>query len=409
MINNVNLKEIMMIFINSVDLINPILKHHHRRTAVIAYNLGMTMDLPPERLSNLVLAASLHDIGALTIKDVAMLKLLDVEDPEPHSKMGQAMLASFKPFEDISKIIRHHHAVYDESLDVPLESHILHLADRIDILTGEEKLSLNCKHRVMQAVADMKGSTFHPEVVEAFFMVGEKEYFWFEIDDLAMLDLLDRMDFQRFDIKKNRESLEGLVLTFSRVIDFKSPFTAAHSARVAHVACRLAQAMAMTDEVCWNIKLAAYLHDLGKIAVPSEIIAKKGALTLEEFNRMKSHPYYTYRILKHVSGFEELAEWAGSHHEKKDSSGYPRKPKASEMTVEVELIAYADIFSALSEDRPYRKTLPLEEVMAIIDNEFKEIVGNRVYPVLVVLAEDLYNEIQAIKENTELEYSSIYE
>ncbi len=146
MTENVKMKEVVLTFINAVDIVNPILKHHHRRVAVMAYHIGKAYGYRGKDLTCLIIAASLHDIGALTVKDQEELTKLDVLDPGPHERLGALMLSSFDPFKKVSKIIESHHVDYEKSKDkndIPEESFIIHLADRIDILLDPNTMSIN--------------------------------------------------------------------------------------------------------------------------------------------------------------------------------------------------------------------------------------------------------------------------
>jgi HD-GYP domain-containing protein (c-di-GMP phosphodiesterase class II) len=112
------------------------------------------------------------------------------------------------------------------------------------------------------------------------------------------------------------------------------------------------------------IELAALLHDLGKLGVPDEILEKKGKLTAEETAIMHRHSYETFRILNRIKGFESIAEWAGNHHETLLGDGYPFQHQESELGLEARIIAVADIFQALAQERPYRQALQAEEIIA---------------------------------------------
>ncbi len=409
MLNEVKMSEVISTFITAVDIVNPVLKFHHRRTAVIAYHLGQAYGLSDPSLARLVVAAAIHDIGALTVKDADTLKTLDVERPQPHCSIGANMLGSYQVFEHIAQIIRHHHVKY---VDLPLganplvpeESYLLHLADRVDILLTRDEIALNQVDHIRQVILDHNGTLFAPSVVEAFDEMSWKEYFWFDIDGMSMNDLLDLVSIESIAPSHADQSLEELVYTLSRVIDFKCEFTACHSVGVAHVAYRLGQILNLSEETCQELKIAGYLHDIGKIAIPSEIIMKSAGLTQKEFNIMKSHPYYTRQILKHIHGFEKMANWASAHHEKKDMTGYPRKPYESEIGLEVEIMSYADMFTALSENRPYRSSLPLDEVMEIIEREMVEKMGMRVFRALSDHGQGLYRELYEIQLQSEKEY-----
>lgn len=403
MITKVKLKEIVLTFTNAVDVINPILKHHHRRVAIIAYHLGTAFGLSSESMTDLIIASALHDIGALTVADAKALAKLDVHDPRPHELLGSLMLSSFMPFKKISRILKYHHVNFAENpitalSKVPIEAYILHLADRVEILLNANELALNQKERILSQLLPLKGAVFAPEVMDAFLEMCEKEIFWFEIDDLSLKTIFDRVPFERKSFNLDNELLESLVYTLSHVIDFKSRFTVAHSTRVAYVAEQLSKEMGLSDETCYEVKIAAYLHDLGKIAVPSEILAKEGALTKEEYNIIKIHPYYTRQIISNIKGLEKLALWAGAHHEKRDGSGYPKKIRGNALGSEMKIIIYADLFSALAENRPYRKALSHDEVMNKIKTEYAPIIGGHVFEVLQRHSEDLYAEILKIQE-----------
>ena len=398
--SKINMLQIITVVTEAVDVINPILKSHHRRVAVIAYNIGKAVGLGEIELTELVMAAALHDIGALTVADAKALTQMDVENPEPHSQLGAAMLSTFAPFHNISKLLRYHHVDWsDKSIDhesIPSGAYILHLADRIEINTYGSRIALNTKQFVLDRILGERGRLFAPQLVDVFLQLADKEYFWFEIDHVSHAELMNRVALDSLILRKNPATIEALVYTLSRIIDMKSSFTSAHSKRVAHVAYRLAEHMALPEDLCWEIKMAGYMHDIGKIAVPSEIIVKPSKLTEEEFNIMKSHPYYTYQILKHVEGFERIAAWAGAHHEKTDKSGYPRKPDASHFCLESEIITYADVFAALAEERPYRHILPLDQALAVIELDFEPIIGRRVYPHLKAISVLLYEELKAM-------------
>ena len=129
-------KELLITIIQSLDLINAILKNHHRRTAIISYHIGKAFGLDTEDLKLLVMAASLHDLGALTVVERDQLLQMDVENPNPHAIMGSAMLEGLPYFEEIAEIVLHHHLEWCQAEALsPRVADIcclLHLSDRID-------------------------------------------------------------------------------------------------------------------------------------------------------------------------------------------------------------------------------------------------------------------------------------
>lgn len=407
MLDRIKMKEIVLTFINAVDIVNPILKHHHRRVAVMTYHIGKAYGYEGEALTNLIIAAALHDIGALTVEDQAQLTKLDVEDPGPHERLGALMLSSFGPFKPIADILEHHHVNYEQNKrnrNVPPGCYIVHLADRIDILLDPTTISINQTMDVTKQIVDLSGTMFDPNVVKAFISASEKEQFWFEVDDLTIDHLFQRINLEKLDVVLDDVSLENLVYTLSRVVDYKSKFTIAHSVRVAYVADQIAKYMGLVDESRYKVKLAGYLHDYGKIAVPTEIITKETKLTREEFNIMKSHPYYTYQILSNIEGFADLALWASHHHEKLYCEGYPFKPNVKQLGLETEILIYSDLYSALLEERPYRKPLSSKKAIEIIEKEFVSTIGSRPLEVLRAHAEEIREEINRIQEDIIVKY-----
>ena len=114
---------------------------------------------------------------------------------------------------------------------------------------------------------------------------------------------------------------------------------------------------------------AALLHDIGKLAISSRILDKPDKLTDEEFRAIQTHPVHTLRILERAPCFASLADLAANHHEKLDGSGYPRSLDARHLDLPMRVLAVADVYEALTADRPYRGPLPVEEALAIINRD----------------------------------------
>ena len=138
------------------------------------------------------------------------------------------------------------------------------------------------------------------------------------------------------------------------MIDAKSPFTSRHSERVAEIAVATATTLGFTDESLRDLRRAGLLHDIGKLAISNLILDKPGKLTVEEFEAVKRHPLVTEQILGRVSRFADIAGIAAAHHEKLDGSGYHRGIHGDELDPPARVLAVADIFEAMTADRPYR-------------------------------------------------------
>jgi HD-GYP domain-containing protein (c-di-GMP phosphodiesterase class II) len=150
------------------------------------------------------------------------------------------------------------------------------------------------------------------------------------------------------------EELPGLAELFRKVIDFRSRFTATHSSGVASVGAALAKKISLDQQFIDRMRLAGLLHDIGKLVVPAEILIKHTPLTSADFATIRKHPYYSAKILGNLQGFEEISQWSALHHERLDGSGYPYHPLEEDIPEGAKILAVADTFTALTEDRPYR-------------------------------------------------------
>ena len=156
---------------------------------------------------------------------------------------------------------------------------------------------------------------------------------------------------------------------FADVVDAKSPFTAHHSRQVAQISLAIADQLGLPRATQRALEHAALLHDIGKLSVPNSILDKPGPLDAEEWKAVRLHPYYTFRILNHIRGFEALARVAAAHHERLDGRGYFQGLKADEIPFEARILATADVFEALTASRPYRPALPDEVALRIMERD----------------------------------------
>lgn len=404
-------KELLVTIIQSLDLINPILKNHHRRVAVIAYYLGKQYGLNSADLKLLVMSASVHDIGALTVKERDELLFLDVSNPYAHSYLGSIMIEGLPYFEDISKVILHHHIKwqFSDGIDPRIVEicSILHLADRIDVLIHPDVENDKQAKEIIRQLQPLVGYLFKPRSYDAFLECAENPEFWFDIDNMSMQTVLNFVLARDGEIPLTTELLERFAETLAKVIDFRSEFTATHSQGVSAVACAIARLDHLESDTILKIKIAGLLHDIGKMGVAVELIEKNAPLTDNEYERMKKHTSYTYEILSNLSNLEDITLWASAHHEKQDGSGYPFHLAHGEISREAVILAFADVFTALTEDRPYRKGLDL----GVVIKQMKISFDSCEYPELMQLLEDncetLNQERITAQENAKRLYEQI--
>lgn len=173
-------------------------------------------------------------------------------------------------------------------------------------------------------------------------------------------------------LHEEKETLfKSMVQTLSKTIDARDPVTAGHSQRVALYAGRLAAACRLDVGETYQMDVAAFLHDIGKIGVRDDVLMKTGRLTAEEYKKIQAHAAYTSEILEQIHFSRELEGvpfLAAAHHERLDGKGYPYGIKGDSLPITARIIAIADVYDALTAyDRPYKKAMPVAQALAILE------------------------------------------
>lgn len=182
------------------------------------------------------------------------------------------------------------------------------------------------------------------------------------------------------------------VKSLSQAIEAKDPYTNGHSMRVGEYACSLAQKLGLPQKKIENIRIAAILHDIGKIGIEEGILNKPEKLSTEEYDKIKQHPEIGVRIIKDIEALKSVSQIILSHHERCDGTGYPEGLKDDQIIQEAKILSIADVFDALTSERPYRHAMTVEEALKVIE----EGRGSQFEPKLA----DAF--VKLIKENKEL-------
>jgi HD-GYP domain-containing protein (c-di-GMP phosphodiesterase class II) len=160
--------------------------------------------------------------------------------------------------------------------------------------------------------------------------------------------------------------MEEIIGSLAKAIGEKDPYTAGHQHRVARIACLIAQELGWTGSQIRGLNLAAFVHDIGKLYVPLEILCRPGRLSSNEFNLIQEHPAVGHGILESIEFDWPIAEIVWQHHERLDGTGYPRGLAGDQILAEARVLSVADIFEAVSSHRPYRAALGMGKAVEII-------------------------------------------
>jgi putative nucleotidyltransferase with HDIG domain len=241
--------------------------------------------------------------------------------------------------------------------EISLAARILCLSQTVEVFHATR--GLRAAYRV---AAKRSGQWFDPELVNALGSFRSDVRFWRSLadPDVSAVEPPDRV------LTADEDRLDQIAEGFAAVIDAKSPWTHEHCDRVSSIATGIATLMGFDEAALRELRRAALLHDLGKLAVSNRILDKPDALTDEERARFMEHPLVTEQILRRVPSFSDLAALASAHHERLDGGGYPHGLAGNELTMPMRVLAVADVYEALASDRPYRPAYPPEVALELM-------------------------------------------
>ena len=244
---------------------------------------------------------------------------------------------------------------------IPLAARVMAVAQHLDVFASEHGTDA-----AVRTLGERAGTMMDPWLVQVALTMASGDRLFagcLASDELeAVRDLALSLE-PAFPVYVQAEEIDRICQAFADVVDAKSPFTYRHSQGVAETALAIAQTMqlpAARRKLVWR---AALLHDLGKLGVPNTILDKAGTLSAGEWAVVSEHPRLTREIIGRIPGFDELAAVAGAHHERLDGSGYPQRLTAAALGVEARIVAVADSYQAITEERPYRAGASHAEAM----------------------------------------------
>jgi len=357
--------------------------HHGKRIAALCAMMGKEVGMDEEEIRTVTTCALFHD-NALTEFILSEKTLNGSErDFKLHCEYGQRNVEMLPFKSDVSGLVLYHHEHADgkglfgkKEGEYPLGAELIAIADMIDVRYHLQRADSISISNVQEEIEKFSGKRYTKRAADALLAV-------FNTDMMEMLwDDNIHQTTARFlpewQVTAEDDALMRISELAARIIDNKSVFTRKHTVQIANRAWVMSGYYGFDNKKRAKVYLAASLHDLGKLAIPNEILDKPGKLTDEEFRIIKTHIKGTHDMLHGVTGFEDICHWAAGHHEKLDGSGYWFGKKAEELDFVDRLLACTDIYQAVCEERPYHPrrshadTMPILQRMAdkgFIDSE----------------------------------------
>ncbi len=412
----VDLRQAVIALAEALNLVGIDEQQHGERVAYMATVCARKLAWGDEALDNIFHAAMLHDCGvSSSVMHKHLISEMDWEGAELHCILGEYYLKNFPPLAHLAPIVRYHHTHWKQLQQTELSpavrdaANLIYMVDRVDamrahLLSSRGTTTHNTADVIRARIVEAEGEHFAPHLVKAFLAVSDNDAFWLSMEPFHLAEFISQMQDGRTPQLSRYEDVHQLACIFAHIVDAKSSYTYDHSVGVARVSRHLAQLLDMPSPRVDEIELAALLHDLGKLGVPDEILEKKGPLNTEESAIMHRHSYESFRILNRIHGFERIAEWAGNHHETLLGDGYPFHHEETELGLEARLIAIADIFQALAQDRPYRKALSPTEIIRYLEKLADE---GRIDADLVKLVESDLDDLWQIATQPDTDWSPL--
>lgn len=375
---NIDFGQFIHALSDTVDLVGVDELQHGKRVGFMALECAKLLDSDSFERLKLYRMGLLHDCGVSSTRvHKNLVDALDWTGSQLHCRTGHERLQRFAPLAPFAEAILYHHTRWEDLRQKSLpetikeQASLIFLLDRVDALACMEgnPNRLAASGNICRKIEHYRGRYFKAELVDIFLAAAEREAFWITQQPEHLPGYLQQQVSDPAELSLDTGQLTDMAEIFAEIVDAKSPYTAEHSFGVARLAGHLAKRCGLSDVTIAKMKVAALLHDLGKLQVPDSILEHRGNLEKDSLALMQHHSYVTYMILSRITGLEEIALWASNHHEKIDGSGYPFKRSGSELSIESRIIMVADIFQALAQDRPYRAPLSADTIVQMLKKQ----------------------------------------
>lgn len=365
----------------ALDLVTERPMGHSVRTCILGMRIAGELRLAPDVQSDLYYALLLKDAGCssapvLGSQALRRKRQLTKIRSERGAALARLMGLSERTAQGIANLDEHWdgggNRIGLKGPEIPIASRVMLLAQTLEICRTRAN-----EEEALETVRKKENRWFDPEVAKAAESLAHRNALWTGFASDTIYPVVVNLDTNQRTMVPGDATLDSICLAFADIVDSKSPFTYRHSKGVANTAAAIARMLNLAPHRVQFMRHAGLLHDLGKLSVPNSVLEKPGKLDAAEWQIMRLHPYYTWKILSCISGFGELSEVTAAHHEKLDGSGYFRGLRAPQLTLEMRILTVADIFDALSAKRPYRDALPFESVLRIMRKDTPHVLDAR--------------------------------
>lgn len=395
-------KDVNEIIRKTLGIINQKIMNHGEITGYILYkmmeyeNAYTEQHYTEQEMVDYTMIGILHDIGLYKEDNVKNVSDFETKNLWPHSIYGFLFLKYLSPMGDKAEVVLYHHLDYNRLGMVQTRyRHVIELlavADRMDTLLHMKDEKLEPDYFVRY-----RDTKFSGAALDLFQKAEERYAITANLINGKYREELDVLLAKRaFSEQYKRGFLEMLVYT----IDFRSEHTVIHTLATVNFAEQLGRLARLSGKDLRDLHYGALLHDLGKIAIPLHILESTGRLSDDEMKIMKAHVRITEMILEGVVD-DAVLQIAVRHHEKLDGTGYHRGLKAEDLTLPQQIVAVADILSALYGKRSYKEPFSKEKILEIMNSDADNGKINRnVVTTLERNYDKIINEFEKEKENT---------
>lgn len=401
MANVIASKDVYNIIRQTLSMVNPDIMIHGEITGyILAKMLECESIYTRQDIADYAMLGVLHDIGLYRNETHEQLFILENYDVWAHSIYGYLFLKYLSPMEEKADIILYHHLdyrLYNKVQNKYLKiTSYLNIADKMDTFMHMQKGDIDPNY-----FKEYRDLTFSGQALDLFYRTEAKFKIIAKLRDGSYrLELMNILAARIFSEDQKKRFLQMLIYT----IDFRSVHTVDHTMATTAFAREIANCMRLPSIDQQHLYYGALLHDVGKLAVPIEILESPRRLNDEEMRIMKTHVEITEDILTGVVN-DAIVKIASRHHEKLDGTGYPRGLRGEELSLTQRIIAVADIISALHGKRSYKDSMPAEKIKQILREDAN---NSKICKKVVDCALRNYNTIMLNFDKEQRETMKIY-